>query len=241
MFGKRARQDLGGVNAEPDLLAAAEQAEFEASVKAARARAEARCAPARSAPLSPPGEAADEEIEWTEQEDVYRPRPVDANSYLRSLGLPKPIEAKAGQAVALVRRAAYQHLNEHLRTDMAVELGGLLCGEALYDRALDLFIVVIEMAVPAVNGDGTPTTFSYTPAAWEAISPTLRQMNSEWTIVGSYHSHPGLGVFMSPTDLDTQAEVFPHDWQAAMVVDPSANTCGLFLGSSGKPCRFHLV
>ena len=224
-----------------DLLAASEEAEFAASVKAARARADARLTEANRAPVRSPDPPEEEEIAWTEQEDVYRPRPINARAYLASIALPRSVHVQPGQSFALVRKDAYQLLCGHLKSDVTIELGGLLCGEALYDREADTFIVVIETALPALNGDGTSTTFSYTPAAWEAMFPALQQMSKDRTIVGSYHSHPGMGVFLSSTDLHTQAEVFPHDWQVALVVDPVANTSGFFIGASGKPCRSQIV
>jgi proteasome lid subunit RPN8/RPN11 len=223
-----------------DLLAQCEADEFEASVRAARLRAAGRIhVDAVALPTSANAETGDE-IVWSEQTDVYRPRPIDAPSYVASLSLPRATRVRAGESIVLIRKAAYAVIAGHLRSDVAIELGGLLGGEALYDRGLDLFVVVIEVALPALNGTGTATTFSYTPAAWEAILPAWKQMNSEWTIVGSYHSHPGMGVFLSSVDRTTQAEIFPHDWQVAMVVDPVANTTGLFMGVSGKPCS-HLL
>jgi 26S proteasome regulatory subunit N11 len=225
-----------------DLLAEREEEEFEASVRAARERAAGRAESPPAAPAGPPDEGgAEGEIEWSEQQDVYRPARVDARAYLRSLGLEAVVRARAGQSIVLMRKTAYVQIEEHLRTDLKSELGGLLGGEALYDPALDLFLVVVEVALPALHGDGTPTSFVYTPEAWQAILPGWQQMRGDQTIVGSYHSHPGMGVFLSSVDRTTQADVFPHDWQVAMVVDPVANTSGLFIGVAGKQCPFLLI
>jgi 26S proteasome regulatory subunit N11 len=237
-----------------DLLALSEEAEFEASVRAAQQRAASRAAApptsstvsmqstrsTGSTPSTAPAEDPLAGIEWQEQQDVYRPRRIDARTYMASVGAPDPLPVRPGQSLALLRRAAYETILEHLRTDVANELGGLLGGEALYDPTLEMFVVTVEAALPARNGDGTPTSFSYTPEAWEAILPEWRKMSRDWTIVGSYHSHPGMGVFLSSVDLATQADVFPHDWQVAMVVDPVSDACGLFIGASGKKCPFAL-
>jgi len=222
-----------------DLLAVREQEEFEASVRAARERAVSRAGMVEEEkPVAADPEA---EIIWSDQPDVYRPRRIDTREYLDALSLVPAKQLRAGQSLVLIRKAAYSLAVEHLRTDIRSELGGLLGGEALYDAALDLFIVVVEVALPALNGDGTPTSFSYTSEAWAAILPGWLRMNPDWTVVGSYHSHPGMGVFLSGVDLSTQADVFPHDWQIAMVVDPVANECGIFAGTAGKPCEFHIV
>lgn len=52
-------------------------------------------------------------------------------------------------------------------------------------------------------------------------------------IVGWYHSHPGLGVFMSDTDNDTHYRLLqfsPH--VVAMVVDPSTDEFGIWVNDS---------
>ncbi|HLJ56087.1 MAG TPA: Mov34/MPN/PAD-1 family protein [Chthonomonadaceae bacterium] len=221
-----------------DLLAQREAEEFEASVRAARWRASAPQQP-RPAPVTPDPDEG--EIEWSEQPDVYRPRQVDARDVLRALGVGAAVRLSPGEPVALIRRSAMERLAQHLRTDLQRELGGLLAGEALYDPALDLHLVLIEAAMPAEHGEATSTSFTYTAAAWASIFPGLVAMNAAWTILGSYHSHPGLGVFLSSVDLDTQAEVFPHDWQIAIVMDPIANACGLFAGASGRACAYHVI
>lgn len=225
-----------------DLLAEREEEEFEASVRAARERAAGRAGTPAEKPVVPPdADESEGEIEWSEQQDVYRPARVDAGEYLRSQGLGAAPRVRAGQSVVLMRKAAYARIEEHLRTDLKSELGGLLGGQALYDPEMDLFIVVVEVALPALHGEGTATSFAYTPEAWQAILPGWMQMNGDQTIVGSYHSHPGMGVFLSSVDRSTQADVFPHDWQVAMVMDPVADTSGMFIGTAGQPCPFTLV
>ena len=39
-------------------------------------------------------------------------------------------------------------------------------------------------------------------------------------VLGWWHSHPGFGCFLSPTDLKTQEYFFPESYQVALVVDP---------------------
>ncbi|HLK61250.1 MAG TPA: Mov34/MPN/PAD-1 family protein, partial [Chthonomonadaceae bacterium] len=91
-------------------------------------------------------------------------------------------------------------------------------------------------ALPAHGAVETETTIEYTADAWQALTPRLQQMDASWTVLGSYHSHPGHGVFLSATDRDTQSEVFSHEWQVALVVDPVKDKIGFFLGEKGTPC-----
>lgn len=234
-FGRGAGEPQRSAESE-DLLALSEAAEFEASVRAAKERIASRADGQTGAQEPPPD--PDAEITWTDQPDVYRPRHADAQAHLDALGLRGAPTVRAGQSFTVIRGAAFAAIQQHLLSNVQIELGGLLGGEAIYDPAMDLFLIVVETALPALNGDGTATSFTYTAKAWEAILPAWLEMNSAWTIVGSYHSHPGMGVFLSSTDLTTQVEVFPHDWQIAVVVDPIADRCGVFTGASGRPCEY---
>ena len=48
-------------------------------------------------------------------------------------------------------------------------------------------------------------------------------------IVGWYHSHPGYGIFMSETDLNTQSKLLQFSpFVIALVVDPEINEFGIW-------------
>ena len=48
-------------------------------------------------------------------------------------------------------------------------------------------------------------------------------------IVGWYHSHPGYGIFMSETDLDTQGKLLQFSpFVVALVIDPQINEFGIW-------------
>jgi proteasome lid subunit RPN8/RPN11 len=220
-----------------DLLAAAEEEAFQT---------EAANKQARLAGISLPSEeviAAEElPVVWEEREDIYRPVVVDVMEIIRTLGLSSALEIKAGQSVILLRRAACDALQQHLRRDLGVEQGGLLMGQVFHDVRRGSYLILIERAVEAQSGVKTAVRFEYTSATWEALMPQLQELPSDWTIVGSYHSHPDLGVFLSPTDLATQEGIFAHDWQIALVVDSIRNETGFFLGRTGIPClHWHII
>ncbi|MFX1490278.1 MAG: Mov34/MPN/PAD-1 family protein [Promethearchaeota archaeon] len=54
-------------------------------------------------------------------------------------------------------------------------------------------------------------------------------------VVGWWHSHPGIGCFLSNTDLRTQEYFFPESYQVALVVDPITDEYKFFtLDKSSK-------
>jgi len=215
-----------------DLLAQIEERAFIADVLAHKATA------STVLPEKPSTEEIDEsEIEWEEQEEVYRPETVVAETFLPSLPLSFAPELRPNAYLLFIRRQAWNLVQEHLRSDISVEQGGLLVGRALYDTRLNTYIILIEEALVAPQGVETATSFSYTAETWAAIFPHFRELPSNWTLLGSYHSHPNFGVFLSRVDLDTQENIFPHPWQVAVVVDPVRNEEGFFTGEKGVACN----
>jgi len=223
--------------ADGDLLAQEEEEAFIASVLKKRQEREAIGSVELTREIPEP-----DAIEWIEQEDVYRPQQRMAAELLSGLVQKRPLDLRKGARWCLVRRAAFEKIQAHLRSNTRIELGGLLMGEAFYDSEMECYVVVVEEALPAEEGEGTALTFAYTAATWLALSPQLQALPAHWTLVGSFHSHPGMGVFLSSTDLETQRDVFFHDWQIALVIDPISDAVGLFFGAMGHPCtRWEVV
>ncbi len=219
--------------ADMDLLARQEEENFVASVLKKRQERE-HLVEVTVAPTVP----EPEEIEWREQEDVYRPQSVHAPDLLASLTLKKTPNICKGSLFCFVRRPVFEKIQAHLRSNTRIELGGLLMGEAFYDAEQEHYTVVVKEAIPAYDGEGTALTFAYTEATWQALSPQLQALPAKWTLLGSFHSHPGMGVFLSSTDLETQRDIFFHDWQIALVIDPISDAIGFFFGAEGHPASY---
>lgn len=215
-----------------DLLAEIEAEEFKTSVQAKRAQVEREISE-KQIETEP---APEPEIDWQEESDVFRPTSIEPGAFVRLLQLPSPPEFKPHQHKIFISSAAYEKLRAHLAGDTTVELGGLLVGEAFYAPALDAYLLVVRDSLAAGGGVETATSFEYTAETWKQMTPQLQQLPPNWTVVGSYHSHPGLGVFLSTTDINTQVDVFSQDWQIALVVDPIADKIGFFIGQKGVPC-----
>src|SRR5438045_9706198 len=105
-----------------DLLADQEAAEFVRVAAERRARAEQR-----AITVGPPADE-DSEIVWNEQEDVYRPAPVDAVACVHSLSPGSPPDVVPGESLVFLRATAYAQMLQHLKSDTTIELGGLLLG-----------------------------------------------------------------------------------------------------------------
>lgn len=235
LFRKRSKESLSAKPSSPreeDILL---QLEEEAFRKVAQDRAK-NLQITEPSPKEPTIDPI--EITWDESEEgVYSPEEVESTSFFARLPESLRPQEEPSLAALYIRRQAWQDVLSHLGSNLKVEQGGLLLGRALHDTAKNLSILLIEQTVVAPEGVETTHSFSYTSETWQAIFPQIQQMPEDWTILGSYHSHPNMGVFLSKTDLATQADIFSHPWQIAVVVDPVRNEAGFFVGVEGVKCE----
>jgi len=103
---------------------------------------------------------------------------------------------------------------KHSLTSLNREVAGLLVG-----RQKDKFLEIWD----TITGDqhGTPAYVHLDESVMAQVAQSLLEKQAGLYIVGWYHSHPGLDVFLSPTDIETQRRyqlMFPK--AVALVIDP---------------------
>jgi proteasome lid subunit RPN8/RPN11 len=168
---------------------------------------------------------------WKESDDIFRPAPVSLMPMLAGVfRTPR----KEDSTVVLVSDAVMAEIFWQLKSKGDVEMGGVLVGNAFVDSDTLLHAVAVRRGLLGDNGEGTPVSFKFTSDSWKSINSKLLGLPAEErNIVGWYHSHPGLGVFLSARDRFTQRSFFANPWQIALVVDPNRNTFGFFYGREG--------
>jgi len=81
-----------------------------------------------------------------------------------------------------------------------------------------------------------------THETWKDMLDVVDNLDSKLQIVGWYHTHPNdLDVFMSGTDTATQARVFSHDWQFAIVLNPHKKIWRSFYGANSNECQGYVI
>ncbi|MEH2161559.1 MAG: Mov34/MPN/PAD-1 family protein [Nostoc sp.] len=175
-------------------------------------------------------------IEWVECEDVYKPTEKRIQEFITE----RDISSLEFNQVYILREALTA-LCQHLEKDVSVEHGGILFGQAYIDPEHGIYVeITAAVAAPATIGTGAHLEF--TPESWLQIMDYARAVHPETNIVGWYHSHPSIGVFMSGTDMRTQRAFFPHPWCLSIVCDPIRREIGYFLGEQAKrliPVKFN--
>ncbi|MEH1781768.1 MAG: Mov34/MPN/PAD-1 family protein [Nostoc sp.] len=175
------------------------------------------------------------QIVWVDSEDVYKPIPKSFREFTEERGI------TFQQAQVYIKEDALRNLTKHLKSNLRVEQGGILFGNAYQDPSSQTIYVEITAAVAAPATIGTSAHLDFTPDSWTGIMDYARVEHPEENIVGWYHSHPNIGVFMSGTDMRTQQAFFYHPWCLSIVCDPVRTTIDYFLGKqavSVKPVIF---
>jgi len=168
------------------------------------------------------------QIEWVECDDVYKPIEKPIQEFLAERGIDNH---KFDQVYIL--ETAHECLIEHLQEDTKVEHGGILFGNAYEDPKYGIYVeITAAIAAPATMGTGAYLEF--TAESWLGIMDYAKAAHPEANIVGWYHSHPNIGVFMSGTDMRTQRAFFYHPWCLSIVCDPVRKQIGYFLGYYAK-------
>ncbi len=165
------------------------------------------------------------QIVWVESDDVYKPIPKSRHEFNQERGI-----QNNSFSLVYIQENALNILKHHLGSNLRVEQGGILFGNAYQEPNSGQIYVEIKVAVPAPATIGTGAHLEFTSDSWLGIIDYARRSHPQENIVGWYHSHPNLGVFMSGTDMNTQRSFFNHPWCLSIVHDPVRNTIGYFLG-----------
>jgi len=141
-----------------------------------------------------------------------------------------PFEDKAKPLVSVfLTSTAFKQLMEHCRTDLENEVGGGLAGSRHVDTRTEEQFVLIEGVLPARFTRQGTTFLTFTQDTLVAMNDELEERFPERRLVGWYHTHPLMGVFLSHYDLWLHDHFFPEPWQVALVIEPHTTIGGFFI------------
>jgi proteasome lid subunit RPN8/RPN11 len=121
----------------------------------------------------------------------------------------------------------YSAIHEHAMSALPNETGGFLLGRVALDSRRRVWLVEVEEYVPVEPLSQDPVHFSFT---WRDVDRVRSQRAvADKALVGWCHTHPGLGIFLSETDLEkTHRVLFGEPFQIALVFDPVGRRAGYF-------------
>lgn len=165
-------------------------------------------------------------MDWQELEPL-QPETISVETVLLSEDLQR-WKAVADSAV-VIHTDVMQQMQAHASSSTN-EIMGILRGRVLAEGGRMLTLVLRAEAIERASE--TRTSVHVTLASWQQAWST---MQDDFPVVGWYHSHPGFGIFFSPTDSASQRAYFREPWQVGVVIDPQSGAVGAFLGSESLP------
>lgn len=152
---------------------------------------------------------------------VWRPRPCEPGHALGQAGCGAFCEPEV-----FVHLQAAEVMLEETLNQADVETGGLLLGEGCQDQQ-GRYVQVLA-SLPARLAECSSSRLTFTHRAWNAMLQEREALYPQLQIVGWYHTHPGLGVFLSPQDEFIHRSFFRRWQDVAMVIDGHGRSWGVF-------------
>lgn len=125
-------------------------------------------------------------------------------------------------------------VNEHVLHSLDCELGGFLLGNRYRCPNTPRDYVIIDQFSPARFVESTEVNLAFTHEAWAQLADELSGKFLGKLLIGWYHSHPRMDVFLSNHDLEIQTERFPEPWMVALVLEPEKHRGGFFCARDGQ-------
>jgi len=124
---------------------------------------------------------------------------------------------------------AFVRVNVHATSDLDNEVGGWLIGNWREDQVTGEEYIVVDNCLPAQDVRQGSAYLTFTQNSQVAMFEMMESKFPDKELVGWYHTHPKMSVFLSNYDLFLHNNFFPHPWQVALVIEPHGNTAGFFV------------
>lgn len=142
-----------------------------------------------------------------------------------------PFESEGDGAPVSVflKQCAYDQAVVHAATDLENEVGGVLVGKWCLDFETARQYILVKAALPARFTQQGSVFLTFTQDSLVDIHTKIDAEYPEDAIVGWYHTHPRMGVFLSHYDTWLHDHFFPEPWQVALVIEPHSEIGGFFI------------
>lgn len=130
-----------------------------------------------------------------------------------------PKDEKDKQFEFYIPKKCMDKINKHCQdfADRRLEVMGFLVGDVYKFKELTFTLV---KDVISSELESTRISVRFEKDGFGELFEKLENLKYDYIIVGWYHSHPGMGCFLSSKDIDTQKRMFNKPFHTALVVDP---------------------
>jgi len=141
-----------------------------------------------------------------------------------------------------ITQNAYVRMCAHAGSDLDNEVGGWMAGKHCQDSISGESFIVIDTILLAQYTNQGPAHLTFTGDSQVEMLNTLETSYPNKVLVGWYHTHPRMGVFLSQWDIWLHQNFFPEPWQVALVIEPFSSIGGVFIrqedGSLEPQCYY---
>jgi proteasome lid subunit RPN8/RPN11 len=134
-----------------------------------------------------------------------------------------------------IHEQALRGIEDHARSSNTKEVGGILLGGVYYWQN-HLYVQIDDFLVARDAGEHR-ASLTFTHDTWAKLNAERETAKPKLSIVGWYHTHPNLGVFLSDKDQFIQQNFFRDGHQVALVLDPVCSERAFFIWSGGKTVK----
>ncbi len=137
-------------------------------------------------------------------------------------------ELEPGLSVFLTQRA-FVRICAHAGSDLENEVGGWLVGKWREDRKTGDPFIIVEASLPAPHTRHGSAYLTFTQDSQVALYQNFKERHPDKELLGWYHTHPRMGIFLSDYDTWLHNHFFPFPYQVALVVEPHSASGGFFI------------
>ncbi|MBN1303688.1 MAG: hypothetical protein JXA13_04570 [Anaerolineales bacterium] len=127
-----------------------------------------------------------------------------------------------------LHRSAYIRVSVHA-CSASDEVGGVLVGEWRQEEESGEQYLVVKHALPARHTRQGSVYLTFTQDSLVDLHEQIDKRYQGERIIGWYHTHPRMGIFLSHYDTWLHSNFFPEPWQVALVVEPYSSLGGFFI------------
>ena len=164
----------------------------------------------------------------TEKTQPRRAR-IPTERALRWLAPNEDQEHQPAVVSVFVSQEAYVRCCAHAGSDLENEVGGWLVGKWRADKATGRQYIVVEASLPARHTRQGSAFLTFTQDSQVAMYAEFQERFPNKELVGWYHTHPRMGVFLSSHDTWLHRNFFLKRYQVALVIEPYSVSGGFFI------------
>ena len=138
-------------------------------------------------------------------------------------------EKSKTQLAIFMTQKAFIRACAHAGSDLNNEVGGWLVGKRRIDGVQNQDFIVVEKILTASYTKSGKAYLTFTQDSQVDMHAILEEYYPGKEIVGWYHTHPGMGIFLSQQDTWLHKNFFRNSWQVALVIEPVSATGGFFI------------